>query len=69
MPLVSGLTALRALRADPATRGIPIIMCSSQNTMNAVDECLTSGANDFIIKPFELARVVAKIREVLGKPA
>lgn len=67
MPLMSGLAAVRALRADPATRRIPIIMCSSQNTMNAVDECLNSGANDYIIKPFELERILAKMREILGK--
>ena len=55
------------MRHDP-TKDIPVVMCSSEDTMDSVDKCLTLGANDYVVKPFEMARLKAKLTPYLKQP-
>ncbi|HAH06947.1 MAG TPA: two-component system response regulator [Elusimicrobia bacterium] len=67
MPLMNGIQATAALRADPKTAAIPILICSAHGTFDNVEQCLALGAKDFIIKPFDTARLRDKVKAVLAK--
>ncbi len=65
MPGPSGLDVVKAMRQNPATEAIPVLMLTaSDDTRNRID-CYTSGVDDFISKPFHptelLSRVASKI--------
>ncbi len=64
MPKMLGLDALVAIRA----RGdkVPIIMVTTEAEKKRVLEALQAGANNYVIKPFDKAQLVAKIRQVTG---
>ncbi|WP_426959771.1 ATP-binding protein [Muricoccus radiodurans] len=66
MPRLDGFGLLRALRADQATAGLPVIMLSARAGEEAKVEGLEAGADDYLIKPFAarelLARVTANIQ-------
>ncbi len=67
LPGMDGLDVTRALRGDPATRAMPIIMLTAR-----VDETdrligLELGADDYITKPFSPRELVARVRAVLRR--
>jgi two-component system alkaline phosphatase synthesis response regulator PhoP len=67
LPGIDGLDITRALRQDPATRNMPIIMLTA-----LVDESdklvgLELGADDYITKPFSPREVVARVRALLRR--
>ena len=64
MPNCLGIDAVKAIRA--AGKKVPIIMVTTEAEKARVIEALKSGANNYIIKPFEPAAIVSKIKEVLG---
>ncbi len=62
MPGLDGLELTRALRADPLTTGLPIILLSARTGEEATSEGLAVGANDYIVKPFSARELVARVR-------
>ncbi len=64
MPKLSGLDAVKQIRALGKT--VPIIMVTTESEKARVVEALKAGANNYILKPFEPAAIVAKIKEVIG---
>lgn len=64
MPIMSGLDAVREIKKEfPSAK---IIMCSAMGQQKMVVEAIEAGAKDFIIKPFDEARVIDSINRVLG---
>ncbi|MFN6571046.1 ATP-binding protein [Dendronalium sp. ChiSLP03b] len=61
MPEVDGFQLLRALRADPKTKGLPIILLSARAGEEAAIEGLQAGADDYLIKPFSAQELIARI--------
>ncbi|WP_246275823.1 hybrid sensor histidine kinase/response regulator, partial [Brasilonema bromeliae] len=61
MPEMDGLQLLAALRADPQTKSIPIILLSARATEEATLEGLTTGADDYLIKPFSARELMARV--------
>jgi PAS domain S-box-containing protein len=61
MPRLDGLGLARALRADPATRGIPVILLSARAGEEARIEGLDAGADDYLQKPFSARELLARI--------
>ena len=59
MPVLDGLEALRRLKSDEATRGIPVVMLTSKGFELTRDEAEISGAAAFITKPFS-PRILAE---------
>ena len=59
MPIMDGITTIQAIRADPRTRSIPIIMLSARGQAHDVERAFSAGANDYITKPFRGAEIVA----------
>lgn len=65
MPLMSGLEVLRAIRQNPRTAELPVILISARLDENDIVEGLTIGANDYVTKPFRLAELRARARTQL----
>ncbi|HAZ43440.1 MAG TPA: histidine kinase [Cyanobacteria bacterium UBA11371] len=61
MPGLDGFELLRALRADPRTREIPIILLSARAGEESVVEGLEAGADDYLIKPFSAQELVSRV--------
>jgi DNA-binding response OmpR family regulator len=67
LPGMSGFEALRRLRRDPDTRGIPIIMISGNVQATEQFYLQRIGADDFMKKPFSRAEVFGRIERLLGE--
>lgn len=67
IPKLSGFEVCRALRSDAKTEHMRIIMTTGLDTVGDVDKAYSSGATDYLTKPFDSDRLLAKIRKVLGK--
>jgi signal transduction histidine kinase len=61
MPGLDGLGLVRALRADPQTRGVPVILLSARVGEEARIEGLDAGADDYVQKPFSARELLARI--------
>lgn len=51
MPRVDGKDVLRALKADPRTRRIPVVVMTSSSETSDLAECYDLGANSYVVKP------------------
>ena len=65
MPKMDGFEVAKKLKADPATRNIPILMLSSKAQFEDKMKGIDSGATDYITKPFDKQELLEKVREVL----
>jgi signal transduction histidine kinase/DNA-binding response OmpR family regulator len=62
MPELDGFGLLSALRADPSTAQLPVIMLSARAGEEAAVEGLSAGADDYLIKPFSSRELIARVR-------
>jgi two-component system cell cycle response regulator DivK len=67
LPVVDGWEATRRLKADPATRDIPIIALTAHAMMGDREKALATGCDDFDTKPVEFDRLLAKIIRALAE--
>jgi CheY-like chemotaxis protein len=61
LPDIDGEEATRRLKADPATKGIPIIALTAHAMSGDREKALAAGCDDFDTKPVELQRLLGKI--------
>jgi PAS domain S-box-containing protein len=61
MPRLDGFGLLKALRSDPETKTIPVIMLSARAGEDARIEGIQSGADDYLVKPFSARELVARV--------
>ncbi len=64
MPIMNGLDFLRALRREPGGKAPIVIFCSIENDPEHIHEALRSGANEFVMKPFDADILESKFAEV-----
>jgi signal transduction histidine kinase len=62
MPNMNGMELVRALRADPQTLGVPVILLSARAGEEATIEGLEAGSDDYLTKPFTAAELLARVR-------
>ena len=67
MPHVSGLEVCRRLKMRPETRGIPVIMLSARSEEVDRVRGLEMGADDYVIKPYSLVELMARLRAHLRR--
>ncbi len=65
MPGQNGFHATRAIARDPATRHLPVILCSSKQQESDRIWGLRQGARDYLVKPVEPALLLQKIAALL----
>ena len=65
MPRLDGLALVAALRADPRTATVPVVLLSARAGPEASIEGLRAGADDYLVKPFTAAELVARVRASL----
>ena len=65
MPKVSGLELVTALKGDPTTSEIPIILLSAKAQNADVRSGLEAGADDYVTKPFEPLDLVDRVNRLL----
>jgi two-component system chemotaxis response regulator CheY len=66
MPNMTGIEALKAIKANPATKAIPVMMVTSEAEKAKIIEAISSGASDYLVKPFQADDLKAKITKILG---
>ena len=66
MPVMDGLTCCRALKANPETSGIPVIMVTTQGREQDLLLCRNAGCDDYITKPINGRLFVEKGRNCLA---
>lgn len=64
---ISGMQLARIMKSNPATRHIPIIFCSAKNSEDDIISGLDLGADDYIMKPYSLRELLARVRAALRK--
>lgn len=69
MPKMHGIDVLKALRADPETEEIGVIVCTAKDYKTDLEEALERGAADLLSKPFEAPRLVEKVEAYFTKRA
>lgn len=69
LPGLGGSRAIRALKKEPATHAIPVIVVSASNDVESRVECLDEGASDCLTRPISHAEVIARIRVILQAKA
>jgi type IV pilus assembly protein PilB len=67
MPGMDGLALVKALRADPLTRGIAVLMLTSEDNIEKESQALEAGVDDYILKPVEPRRLAARVKSVLAR--
>jgi len=67
LPKVSGVEICRRLRARPETRNLPIIMLTARGEESDRIRGLDTGADDYVVKPFSMSELAARIRAVLRR--
>lgn len=65
LPRIDGWDACKILKADPKTKGIPIIMCTALTQIGDSEKAFQSGADDYVTKPYDMTRLVEKVRKFL----
>lgn len=67
LPDEDGISILKKLRRQPATKEIPVIMATAKGTEYDKVIGLDSGADDYLAKPFGMMEMVSRIRAVLRR--
>jgi signal transduction histidine kinase/DNA-binding response OmpR family regulator/serine phosphatase RsbU (regulator of sigma subunit) len=69
MPRLDGFGLLRALRTDPGTQRVPVVLVSARAGEEASVEGLEAGADDYLVKPFSSTELLARVRANLDMAA
>jgi len=68
LPRISGLQLLPYIRNKPEWQGVPILMLTADSSEHDMQQALATGANDYLVKPFNPRELTARIGRFL-KPA
>lgn len=67
MPEMDGITICRQLRRDPRFAALPILFLTAKGSTDDIVQGLDAGADDYVVKPFELAELRARIHALLRR--
>jgi CheY-like chemotaxis protein len=61
LPVLDGWEATRRLKADPATRAIPVVALTAHAMVSDRDKAIEAGCDDYDTKPIDIVRLIEKI--------
>ena len=64
MPVMDGLAFLKAVRAEFGPGKPPVVFCTTENDMSHIMEAIESGAQEYIMKPFDEEILLGKFAQV-----
>ena len=67
MPGMDGIAAARALKSDPSTNAIPVVLLTACRDTDAKVQAFKAGADDYVTKPFECEEIDARIELMLNR--
>src|SRR5438034_10296080 len=62
MPILDGIATLQALKNDPATAHLPVVMLTARQGYSDMAQAMVQGADFYITKPFEAEEMLAVVR-------
>lgn len=68
LPGMDGITALKELKRDPATREIPVIAVTASALPMERKEILSAGFDGYQAKPISVRELLAEVRSMIGRP-
>ncbi len=67
MPKMNGFEACKQIRANEATKTIPIIMVTTRGEAESVESGFESGCDEYVTKPINGLEIVSKVKSALGE--
>ncbi len=69
MPNMTGIDLLRAIRAEPKLKGLPVLMVTAENNREQIIAAAQAGVNGYIVKPFTAATLEEKLGKIFERIA
>ncbi len=66
MPIMDGLKLVSLIRNDPQYKDIPVVVITTEGATEDRDRALALGANEYITKPIQTARILEVAKKMLG---
>ncbi len=63
MPVMNGLDFLKQLRAEYGPDNPPVVFCTTETEMSAIEQAIMNGAQEYIMKPFDEEILVGKFEQ------
>ncbi|MFX6786323.1 response regulator, partial [Acinetobacter baumannii] len=67
LPGLSGIELCRRIRRADATRGVPILMLTARGEESDRVRGLSTGADDYVVKPFSVPEMIARVKALLRR--
>jgi two-component system, chemotaxis family, chemotaxis protein CheY len=69
MPNMTGIDLLRAIRAEGALKGLPVLMVTAENNRDQIIAAAQAGVNGYIVKPFTAITLKEKLTKIFERIA
>ena len=69
MPNMTGIDLLRAIGAEPALKGLPVLMVTAENNRDQIIAAAQAGVNGYIVKPFTAVTLKEKLDKIFERLA
>ncbi|MBI5144213.1 MAG: response regulator, partial [Candidatus Omnitrophica bacterium] len=66
MPGINGLQACEAIKRNPTTKDLPIIVVSALSDESDIKKAYKAGVIDYFVKPIDIEKLVKRIKEILS---
>jgi len=66
MPIMDGLKLVSLIRNDPQYKDVPVVVITTEGATEDRDRALALGANEYITKPIQTARIMEVAKKMLG---
>lgn len=67
MPVMMGIDMLRAIRADPELKHLPVLMVTAEAQKENIIEAVQAGVSNYVVKPFTADALLEKLQKIFAK--